>query len=865
MNLASTVAPVQERGLTVISSLANEEKQERWLAPLRWAALLVFVGVPIFCLLFPAIAGRVVWTMVVAALPLFIVLIGYHRWRKICPLAFFSQLPIALHLQGRRRASKSFEFNYYYAAFTIFFIALWLRLIATNGDGLMLGLGFVAITALAFAVGTIYTGKTWCNYLCPLSFIEKIYTEPHGLRETANSQCSRCTACKKFCSDINEENGYWKELELTSKRLVYLAFPGLVFGFYFYYFLQAGNWDYYFGGSWTNQPDLWRTAFSRGVDARTAGFLFAPSVPRAVAAFLTLAISALFSVAAFVLLERSLLQLLRTDAARVRHITLSIAAFAAFILFYTFAGAPSLRKLPWAFPHIFLIVVVLVATLFLKRRLMRTHTDFAEETLARNIIKRWQWSDVEPPKNLHEAFLIHQIRTQEKAKDAVQIVDIYRDAVQEALADGYVTREEVQLLEALRNQLQLKDADHEKVMLELAEEQSAMLSDPLSHLSAEKRLQLETYEKALRKYFDGGSSSNAKADESFIKRLRSEYRVSKEEHEAVLNRLMGDKQGLAFRLAEAVARIENAALAMQTLRKSPSPTHNFLIELLHHLRERAIERLLRGLSYSIADESLRRTLRASLSSRDRDQRSSALEELRAHVAPEIIERILAAHAEIGARGAMPAVEDVLRESLGNLDPLIRVTALYALFERREVGGEQLQELLGTGDPLIDETAAGLLKRLEPKIAQQASEVLTIEKVLALRSTEIFGELVPENLVSLAQASQAQTFSAGTVLCREGNEGDEVFIVLNGEVQFFKQDQGQDSFVGREIAGGLIGEMAVLDPAPRSATVVAGEHGVEVLCLDGAAFRKALEQHPSIADSVIRTLTRRIRSRELGDV
>ncbi len=865
MNLIPTDASIQKPSpdLTVVPSLVFQEDQERWLSPLKWVALLVFIGVPVFSFLFPALAGRVVWTMVVAALPLFIVLVGYHRWRKICPLAFFTRLPIALHLQGRRRASKTLELNYYYAAFTIFFISLWLRLIATNGDGRVLALGFIAITVIAFVVGAFYTGKTWCNYFCPLSFIEKIYTEPHGLRETDNSQCHKCTACKKSCPDINEENGYWKEIGLKSKRLVYFAFPGLVFGFYFYYYLQAGTWDYYFGGSWTNQPDLWRTAFSPGGDASTAGFFFAPRIPRAVAATLTLAISAWFSVAVFVLLERVVALYTGGVTARVRHIVLSAAAFAAFILFYTFAGAPSLRKLPWAFPHLFLIVVVLVATLFLTRRLMRTQGDFAEETLARNIIKRWQWSDVEPPKKLHEALLIHQIRTQEKAKDSVQIVEIYRDAVQEALSDGFVTREEVQLLASLRHQLQLKDGDHEKVMLELAEEQSALLSDPLSHLAVEKRLQLETYEKALKKYFDGNTSGSAKADESFIKRLRLEYRVTKEEHEAVLRRLMGDKQGLALRLGEAVARIENAALGIQTLRLSPSGTHDFLIELLHLMRQRAIERLLRGLSYSITDESLRRSLRDSLSSRNSAQRASALEELRAHVAPEITERILAAHSKLATRESMPTVADVLRESLGNVDPLIRVTALYALFERNDVSDELLQTMSDSGEKILRETVTGLLARILTGASRNKYEPLTIEKVLALRRLDLFRDLSPESLVSLAQTSEAQTLSPGTVLCREGEEGSEVFIVLDGDVMFFKQELGREQPVGKEGAGGLIGEMAILDPAPRSATVVAGERGVDVLRLNGVAFRKSLEQHPSIADGVIRTLARRIRARNAG--
>ena len=185
----------------------------------------------------------------------------------------------------------------------MFFIGLWLRLVWTNGDGVALAVFFVGISLLALLFGVLFTGKTWCNYICPVSFIEKIYTEPHGLRETRNSQCTKCTACKKACPDINEENGYWKEIESPSKRFAYFAYPGLVFGFYFYYWMQSGGWDYYFSGSWTNQPGVAQFAFLPGTDSNTAGFFFLQVVPRALAAALTLAVCALISAGVFSLLE----------------------------------------------------------------------------------------------------------------------------------------------------------------------------------------------------------------------------------------------------------------------------------------------------------------------------------------------------------------------------------------------------------------------------------------------------------------------------------------------------------------------------------------------------------------------------------
>src|SRR5262245_5463755 len=135
---------------------------------------------------------------------------------------------------------------------------------APSGDGHAIAVFVVLLSLSALLFGVLYTGKTWCNYLYPLSLIEKIYTEPDGLRETPNSQCGKCIACKKACPDINEENGYWKEIGSRPKWLVYYAFPGLVFGFYCYFYVQSSTWHYYFSGAWTRQPGLAYTAFLPG-------------------------------------------------------------------------------------------------------------------------------------------------------------------------------------------------------------------------------------------------------------------------------------------------------------------------------------------------------------------------------------------------------------------------------------------------------------------------------------------------------------------------------------------------------------------------------------------------------------------------
>jgi hypothetical protein len=862
-----SAAPTANR-LPASSKRVAEPGTEKWVATLGWIALAVFIAVPVFAHwpVMQPYAGRVVWTIAVASIPLFIVLVGYHRWRRLCPLAFFAQIPVRLRRPGVKKASPWLEANYYYVAFAVFFFSLWMRLIATNGDGHAIAAFFVMIALAALIFGAFYTGKTWCNYICPLTFIEKIYTEPHGLRETPNSQCTKCTACKKLCPDINEENGYWKEIESRPKRFAYFAFPGLVFGFYFYYYLQSGTWDYYFGGRWVDQPMVIHYAFLPGHNAETAGFFFAPLVPRALAAILTLAVCALASFLLFSLLEKPVGNYLRRrdqewDAPRVRHVMFTIAAFTAFVTFYTFAGAPTLRKISpdWA-PHLFTIIAVLTASTFLMRRLLRTQKIFAEETLARNIIKRWEWTDMQPPKDLREAFLIHTIRTRESAKGSAQVLEMYKEAVRETLANGFVTREEVQHLESLRNQLQIKKADHEKVMAALAEEERAIIADPSKQISAEKRLQLETYSHALHSYLERVMTTDAPADDTFITQLRSEYRVTREEHAAVLDELLGGEQGMAARLAEEIRSIERASKTMTALELAPSPTYDFLHDLLRRRRARAIERLVRGLSFTLPDDA-GRGLRAGLSSSDEALRQSVIEQLRASVAPVISERLLAAYRETSVlEASMPTLTEMLAARTHSLDPYVRAVSLYALGERGAANDEVIERLSRDEHELVRETALHLKLRRGKEEAGGHRDIITIEKMIALRSAPLFSSLAPEGLAELARASVEDDYAPGQDLCLEGEPGNEVFILLAGEVKVLHRRSGDDEqVIATEKAGGFIGEMAVLDPAPRSATVTASESGARVLRLDGSAFREALKVDPAIASGVIRTLAQRLRN------
>jgi len=853
-----------DRPLPVISNLVVKPNTEWWIGPTRAVALVVFITLPIFAYFAQAIAGRVVWTIVVAALPLFIVLVGYHRWRRICPLAFFAQIPVRLRKPGKKKASSWLEANYYFVVFSFFLCCLWIRLIATNGDGRAISIFFISLSLAALICGAIFTGKTWCNHFCPVSFVEKIYTEPHGLRQTENSQCEKCSACKQFCPDINQENGYWKEINLRSKRAVYFAFPGLVFGFYFYYYLQAGSWDYYFGGGWTNEPGvIWR-AFLPGRDSASAGFFFLPIVPRALAAMLTLALSALISFVVFWGLERLISNWFRRrqtdgDAKHVRHVMFSLAAFVAFIIFYSFAGQPSLRKLTFLpAPQLVTLVVVTTATLFLVRRLRRTSTDFAEETLARSIIKRWQWTDIRPPKDLREAFLVHNIKSGESDREAVKALEVYRDAVREVIANGFVAREEVNLLKHLRSRLQIKNSDHEKVMALLAKEDRALLNDVSGQTTAEKRLQLATYARALQSFIEKVIAAQGDPDDTFMVRLRSEYAVTKAEHLAVLDGLLGGASALAGKLGEELKTIEASASTIAALELNPSATHDFLVNLLQRRRSEAVESLMRALNFA-ADETNGEHLRAALSSSDEALRQIGVQELFSSLPPTVAGRLLSAYGEdVAGEGAPPSLNEVLEARLRNVDPYVRAVALLALSERGAAMGPVLEAMKSDEHELVRDTVVHLGKSIESEGSRVAAGLCTVEKMIALRKVPLFAQLLPEDLSTLARASHEAEFQPGADLCVEGEPGNEIFILIAGDVEVLARDAKSEKLLGREQAGGFIGELAVLDGAPRSASVRAGKSGTHVLRLDGGAFRRAVDEESSIATHIIRLLASRLR-------
>lgn len=103
---------------------------------------------------------------------------------------------------------------------------------------------------------------------------------------------------------------------------------------------------------------------------------------------------------------------------------------------------------------------------------------------------------------------------------------------------------------------------------------------------------------------------------------------------------------------------------------------------------------------------------------------------------------------------------------------------------------------------------------------------------------------------------AQELPAGTVLFREGERGNVMFVVQAGEVELRRMVGTTERVMAVVAAGQFFGEMAILKDRPRSATAVV-RHDARLLVIGATTFEAMLRARPEIALRIISTLTDRI--------
>jgi LmbE family N-acetylglucosaminyl deacetylase len=129
-----------------------------------------------------------------------------------------------------------------------------------------------------------------------------------------------------------------------------------------------------------------------------------------------------------------------------------------------------------------------------------------------------------------------------------------------------------------------------------------------------------------------------------------------------------------------------------------------------------------------------------------------------------------------------------------------------------------------------------------------------------RNVPLFSFLTEEQLYPVAQLMSERWLDDGEYLCRQGDRGGELYVVLDGEVEVVKEEEGSSTVVYVTREGEATGEVAVLTNLPRSASLRA-RGDVKVLVMGGEHFRALLREHPDLALGVIRTIAARLATSE----
>jgi CRP-like cAMP-binding protein len=119
---------------------------------------------------------------------------------------------------------------------------------------------------------------------------------------------------------------------------------------------------------------------------------------------------------------------------------------------------------------------------------------------------------------------------------------------------------------------------------------------------------------------------------------------------------------------------------------------------------------------------------------------------------------------------------------------------------------------------------------------------------------LFTGLSGEDLYPVAEIAERITRAAGEVVFSQGDPGDALFVMVSGSLAVMR-DGAKLRELGR---GAAFGELALLDGAPRSATIEAVTDA-ELLRIPRDEFEALLDESPELARGVIRTLIGHLRS------
>ena len=127
---------------------------------------------------------------------------------------------------------------------------------------------------------------------------------------------------------------------------------------------------------------------------------------------------------------------------------------------------------------------------------------------------------------------------------------------------------------------------------------------------------------------------------------------------------------------------------------------------------------------------------------------------------------------------------------------------------------------------------------------------------------VFADCDDAQLADLLAIGTLQTIKAHDEILRQGDEGTALILVLDGVVRVsMVTPNGREIILDYAEAGAVLGEIAVLDGAPRTASAIAMWAG-RILRISRGNFEKYIERHPKVAMRLLREMARRLRETDV---
>ena len=130
----------------------------------------------------------------------------------------------------------------------------------------------------------------------------------------------------------------------------------------------------------------------------------------------------------------------------------------------------------------------------------------------------------------------------------------------------------------------------------------------------------------------------------------------------------------------------------------------------------------------------------------------------------------------------------------------------------------------------------------------------------LRKIPLFAGLEADERADLGGLLKTRQYQAQAPVFWIGENGTEFYIVQDGAVTVSAPDEhGKEVTLAKLGPGNFFGEISLLDGGPRSATLTAGDRGLETFAVSALTFSPLIDAHPGLSRSLLRALCARIRA------